>query len=80
MLIHVPDTIFTEVIQLSLPEDQKLSITAATGGQSTVLSCAIQGALRPPIIWKRNNIILNNLDLEDINVSTEIEVVYNLCI
>ncbi|MBZ3878339.1 Follistatin-related protein 5 [Sciurus carolinensis] len=58
---------FLEVIQLSLPEDQKLSITAATVGQSAVLSCAIQGALRPPIIWKRNNIILNNLDLEDIN-------------
>lgn len=65
---------------MSLPEDQKLSITAATVGQSTVLSCAIQGALRPPIIWKRNNIILNNLDLEDINVSTSTEVVYNLCI
>ncbi|XP_075400856.1 follistatin-related protein 5 isoform X3 [Tenrec ecaudatus] len=56
-----------QVIQLSLPEDQKLSITATTVGQSAVLSCAIQGALRPPIIWKRNNILLNNLDLEDIN-------------
>uniref|UniRef100_A0A5F9D1R5 Follistatin like 5 n=1 Tax=Oryctolagus cuniculus TaxID=9986 RepID=A0A5F9D1R5_RABIT len=56
-----------QVIQLSLPEDQKLSITAATVGQSAVLSCAIQGALRPPIVWKRNNIVLNNLDLEDIN-------------
>uniref|UniRef100_A0A8D1IXD5 Follistatin like 5 n=2 Tax=Sus scrofa TaxID=9823 RepID=A0A8D1IXD5_PIG len=56
-----------QVIQLSLPEDQKLSITAATVGQSAVLSCAVQGALRPPIIWKRNNIILNNLELEDIN-------------
>ncbi|XP_012887288.1 PREDICTED: follistatin-related protein 5 isoform X3 [Dipodomys ordii] len=56
-----------QVIQLILPEDQRLSITATTVGQSAVLSCAIQGALRPPIIWKRNNIILNNLDLEDIN-------------
>lgn len=56
---------------MSLPEDQKLSITATTVGQSAVLSCAIQGALRPPIIWKRNDIILNNLDLEDINVSTK---------
>ncbi|XP_076995749.1 follistatin-related protein 5 isoform X5 [Tamandua tetradactyla] len=56
-----------QVIQLSLPEDQKLSTTTATVGQSAVLSCAVQGALRPPIIWKRNNIILNNLDLEDIN-------------
>ncbi|XP_069868587.1 follistatin-related protein 5 isoform X2 [Dipodomys merriami] len=56
-----------QVIQLILPEDQRLSITATTVGQSAVLSCAIQGALRPPIIWTRNNIILNNLDLEDIN-------------
>ncbi|XP_073897812.1 follistatin-related protein 5 isoform X3 [Castor canadensis] len=56
-----------EVIQLILPEDQRISITATTVGQSAVLSCAVQGALRPPIIWKRNNIILNNLDLEDIN-------------
>ncbi|KAM8969576.1 follistatin-related protein 5 isoform 4-T4 [Sarcophilus harrisii] len=56
-----------QVIQLSLPEDQKLSITAATVGQSAVLTCAIQGALRPPIIWKRNHVVLNNLDLEDIN-------------
>ncbi|PKU47843.1 follistatin-related protein 5 isoform x2 [Limosa lapponica baueri] len=56
-----------KVVQLSLPEDQKLSITAATVGQSAVLSCAIQGTLRPPIIWKRNNVILNSLDLEDIN-------------
>ncbi|KAM5255718.1 follistatin-related protein 5 isoform 2-T2 [Ctenodactylus gundi] len=56
-----------QVVQLSLPEDQKLRVTAATVGQSAVLSCAVQGALRPPIIWKRNNIILNYLDLEDIN-------------
>ncbi|KFP00870.1 Follistatin-related protein 5, partial [Calypte anna] len=56
-----------QVVQLSLPEDQKLSITAATVGQSAVLTCAIQGTLRPPIIWKRNNVILNSLDLEDIN-------------
>uniref|UniRef100_A0ABK0LBX0 Follistatin-like 5 n=1 Tax=Rattus norvegicus TaxID=10116 RepID=A0ABK0LBX0_RAT len=56
-----------QVIQLSLPEDQRVSITAATVGQSAVLSCAVVGTLRPPIIWKRNNIVLNNLDLEDIN-------------
>ncbi|KAF4799491.1 Follistatin-related protein 4 [Turdus rufiventris] len=55
------------VVQLNLPEDQKISITAATVGQSAVLSCAIQGTLRPPIIWKRNNVILNSLDLEDIS-------------
>ncbi|NWU71092.1 FSTL5 protein, partial [Pterocles burchelli] len=56
-----------QVVQLSLPEDQKLSITAATVGQSAVLSCAIQGTPRPPIIWKRNNVVLNSLDLEDIS-------------
>ncbi|XP_043918004.1 follistatin-related protein 5 isoform X2 [Protopterus annectens] len=56
-----------QIIQLSLPEDQKVSITTATVGQSAVLTCSIQGALRPPIIWKRNGVILNNLDLEDIN-------------
>ncbi|XP_048220529.1 follistatin-related protein 5 [Perognathus longimembris pacificus] len=56
-----------QVIQLALPEDQRVCITATTVGESAVLSCAIHGALRPPIIWKRNNIILNNLDLEDIN-------------
>ncbi|XP_013931404.1 PREDICTED: follistatin-related protein 5-like, partial [Thamnophis sirtalis] len=56
-----------QVIQLSLPEDQKVSITAAIVGQSAVLSCAIQGTLRPPIIWKRNNVALKSLDLEDIN-------------
>ncbi|KAJ7402982.1 Follistatin-related protein 5 [Pitangus sulphuratus] len=55
------------VVQLSLPEDQKISSTAATVGQSAVLSCAIQGTLRPPIIWKRNNVVLNRLDLEDIS-------------
>ncbi|XP_072352258.1 follistatin-related protein 5 isoform X2 [Scyliorhinus torazame] len=56
-----------QVIQLSLAEDQKMSITTATVGQSAVLTCSIHGILRPPIIWKRNNIILNNLDLEDIS-------------
>lgn len=60
---------FADVVQLNLPEDQKISTTAATVGQSCVLSCAIQGTLRPPIVWKRNNVILNSLDLEDINVS-----------
>lgn len=62
---------FAEVVQLSLPEDQKISITTITVGLSTVLTCSIRGALRPPIIWKRNGVILNFLDLEDINVSPE---------
>uniref|UniRef100_A0A8C2E688 Follistatin like 4 n=1 Tax=Cyprinus carpio TaxID=7962 RepID=A0A8C2E688_CYPCA len=56
-----------QVIQLSLADDKRLSITTVTVGLSAVLSCAIQGTLRPPIIWKRNGIILNFLDLEDIN-------------
>lgn len=63
------NTFFADVVQLNLPEDQKISTTAATVGQSCVLSCAIQGTLRPPIVWKRNNVILNSLDLEDISVS-----------
>ncbi|XP_062908748.1 follistatin-related protein 5-like isoform X2 [Mobula hypostoma] len=56
-----------QVIQLNLPEDKKVSITTVTVGLSAVLSCAVQGTLRPPIIWKHNGITLNFLDLEDIN-------------
>uniref|UniRef100_A0A671RGQ3 Follistatin-like 5 n=1 Tax=Sinocyclocheilus anshuiensis TaxID=1608454 RepID=A0A671RGQ3_9TELE len=56
-----------EVYQLSLPEDQKLSVTTVTVGQSVVLTCAITGDQRPPIIWRRNNHALNMLELEDIN-------------
>ncbi|KAF3841135.1 hypothetical protein F7725_006997 [Dissostichus mawsoni] len=55
------------VVQLSLAEDQWISVSTVTVGLSAVLTCAIQGTLRPPIIWKRNGIILNFLDLEDIN-------------
>ncbi|GCB72020.1 hypothetical protein scyTo_0001787 [Scyliorhinus torazame] len=56
-----------QVVQLTLSEDKKISVTTVTVGLSAVLSCAIQGTLRPPIIWKHNGIILNFLDLEDIN-------------
>ncbi|GLD67074.1 follistatin-related protein 4, partial [Lates japonicus] len=56
-----------QVVQLSLAEDQCISVSTVTVGLSAVLTCAIQGTLRPPIIWKRNGIILNFLDLEDIN-------------
>uniref|UniRef100_A0AAZ3QUY5 Follistatin-related protein 5 n=1 Tax=Oncorhynchus tshawytscha TaxID=74940 RepID=A0AAZ3QUY5_ONCTS len=56
-----------EVFQLTLPDDQKLRITTVTVGQSAILTCAITGEQRPPIIWKRNNQVLNLLDLEDIN-------------
>lgn len=69
---------FAEVVRLSLPEDQKISITTITVGLSTVLTCSIRGALRPPIIWKRNGIILNFLDLEDINVSPELLIIFFL--
>ncbi|NWY12475.1 FSTL4 protein, partial [Aphelocoma coerulescens] len=56
-----------QVVQLSLPEDQRVTVTTITVGLSAVLTCSIRGALRPPIVWKRNGIILNFLDLEDIN-------------
>ncbi|KAM4727082.1 follistatin-related protein 4 [Anableps anableps] len=56
-----------QVVQLSLAEDQRISTSTVTVGLSAVLTCAIQGTLRPSIIWKRNGIILNFLDLEDIN-------------
>ncbi|XP_056267425.1 follistatin-related protein 5-like [Pseudoliparis swirei] len=56
-----------QVVQLSLPEDQSVSVSTVTVGLSAVLTCAIQGTLRPPIIWKRNGVVLNFLDLEDIN-------------
>ncbi|XP_075457297.1 follistatin-related protein 4 [Ascaphus truei] len=56
-----------QVVQLTLDEGQMVSVTTVTVGLSTVLTCAIHGTLRPPIIWKRNGVILNFLDLEDIN-------------
>uniref|UniRef100_A0A8B9ZYW2 Follistatin like 4 n=1 Tax=Anas zonorhyncha TaxID=75864 RepID=A0A8B9ZYW2_9AVES len=65
-----------QVVRLSLPEDQKISVTTITVGLSTILTCGIRGALRPPIIWKRNGIILNFLDLEDINDFGEDDSLY----
>uniref|UniRef100_A0A8C2T0M8 Follistatin like 4 n=1 Tax=Coturnix japonica TaxID=93934 RepID=A0A8C2T0M8_COTJA len=65
-----------QVVQLSLPEEQRVSITTITVGLSTILTCSIRGALRPPIIWKRNGIILNFLDLEDINDFGEDDSLY----
>lgn len=53
---------------LNLPDDQKVSVTTVTVGQSAVLTCAITGERRPPILWKRNGQYLNSLNLEDINV------------
>ncbi|XP_075571625.1 follistatin-related protein 4 isoform X2 [Pelecanus crispus] len=65
-----------QVVQLSLPEDKKISVTTITVGLSTVLTCSIHGVLRPPIIWKRNGVILNFLDLEDINDFGEDDSLY----
>ncbi|KAG7215884.1 hypothetical protein INR49_002520, partial [Caranx melampygus] len=67
IIISLHPLLLTEVVQLSLAEDQRISVSTVTVGLSAVLTCAIQGTLRPPIIWKRNGIILNFLDLEDIN-------------
>lgn len=64
----------TEVIQLSLAPEDKVSVTTVTVGLSTVLTCAIRGDLRPPIIWKRNGLTLSFLGLEDINVSHRVPV------
>ncbi|XP_066473374.1 follistatin-related protein 4 isoform X2 [Tiliqua scincoides] len=65
-----------QVVQLTLPEEQKVSITTVTVGLSTVLTCAIHGPLRPPVIWKRNGVVLNFLDLEDINDFGEDDSLY----
>ncbi|XP_053153750.1 follistatin-related protein 4 isoform X6 [Hemicordylus capensis] len=65
-----------QVVQLTLPEEQNVSITTVTVGLSTVLTCAIRGLLRPPIIWKRNGVMLNFLDLEDINDFGEDDSLY----
>ncbi|XP_060096460.1 follistatin-related protein 4 isoform X2 [Heteronotia binoei] len=65
-----------QVVQLTLPEDQMVSMTTVTVGLSTVLTCAIRGPLRPPIIWKRNGVMLNFLDLEDINDFGEDDSLY----
>nr|XP_020846833.1 follistatin-related protein 4 isoform X3 [Phascolarctos cinereus] len=65
-----------QVVHLSLPEEQRIIVTTVTVGLSTVLTCGIQGALRPPIIWERNGITLNFLDLEDINDFGEDDSLY----
>ncbi|KAA8588628.1 hypothetical protein FQN60_009973 [Etheostoma spectabile] len=57
----------TNVYLLTLPDDQKRSVTTVIVGQSVVLTCAITGERRPPILWKRNHQYLNSLNLEDIN-------------
>ncbi|XP_073913376.1 follistatin-related protein 4 isoform X1 [Castor canadensis] len=65
-----------QVVQLSLAPEDRVSVTTVTVGLSTVLTCAIRGDLRPPIIWKRNGLTLNFLDLEDINDFGEDDSLY----
>ncbi|NWU38932.1 FSTL4 protein, partial [Hylia prasina] len=65
-----------QVVLLSLPEEQRVTVTTITVGLSTVLTCGISGALRPPILWKRNGVVLNFLDLEDINDFGEDDSLY----
>ncbi|XP_053423304.1 follistatin-related protein 4 isoform X1 [Nycticebus coucang] len=65
-----------QVVQLSLAPEDRVSMTTVTVGLSTVLTCAIRGDLRPPIVWKRNGLTLNFLDLEDINDFGEDDSLY----
>nr|XP_004666570.2 follistatin-related protein 4 isoform X2 [Jaculus jaculus] len=65
-----------QVVQLSLAPKDRVSVTTVTVGLSTVLTCAIHGPLRPPIIWKRNGLTLNFLGLEDINDFGEDDSLY----
>ncbi|KAI9521438.1 Follistatin- protein 5 [Dissostichus eleginoides] len=60
-----------DVYLLTLPDDQKVSVTTVTIGQSAVLTCAITGERRPPILWKRNHQYLNSLNLADINIPSQ---------
>ncbi|XP_007941942.1 follistatin-related protein 4 [Orycteropus afer afer] len=65
-----------QVVQLSLSPEERVSMTTVTVGLSTVLTCAVRGDLRPPIVWKRNGLTLNFLDLEDINDFGEDDSLY----
>ncbi|XP_008012602.3 follistatin-related protein 4 isoform X1 [Chlorocebus sabaeus] len=65
-----------QVVQLNLAPEDRVSVTTVTVGLSTVLTCAVRGDLRPPIIWKRNGLTLNFLDLEDINDFGEDDSLY----
>ncbi|XP_045406738.1 follistatin-related protein 4 [Lemur catta] len=75
LTLHELYTAF-QVVQLSLAPEDRVSVTTVTVGLSTVLTCAIRGDLRPPIVWKRNGLTLNFLDLEDINDFGEDESLY----
>ncbi|XP_014649541.1 PREDICTED: follistatin-related protein 4 [Ceratotherium simum simum] len=65
-----------QVVQLSLAPEERVSVATVTVGLSTVLTCAVHGDLRPPIVWKRNGLALNFLDLEDINDFGEDDSLY----
>ncbi|XP_074216768.1 follistatin-related protein 4 isoform X5 [Camelus bactrianus] len=65
-----------QVVQLSLAPEERVSVATVTVGLSTVLTCAIRGDLRPPIVWKRNGLALNFLDSEDINDFGEDDSLY----
>ncbi|XP_072813469.1 follistatin-related protein 4 isoform X2 [Vicugna pacos] len=65
-----------QVVQLSLAPEERVNVATVTVGLSTVLTCAIRGDLRPPIVWKRNGLALNFLDLEDINDFGEDDSLY----
>ncbi|XP_006888133.1 PREDICTED: follistatin-related protein 4-like [Elephantulus edwardii] len=65
-----------QVVQLRLAPEERVMVTTVTVGLSTVLTCAVRGDLRPPIVWKRNGLTLNFLDLEDINDFGEDDSLY----
>ncbi|XP_054648998.1 follistatin-related protein 5 isoform X2 [Dunckerocampus dactyliophorus] len=56
-----------DVYLLDLPDHQRVAVKTVTVGQSAVLTCAITGERRPPILWRRNRQYLNSLNLDDIN-------------
>uniref|UniRef100_A0A673SWL1 Follistatin like 4 n=1 Tax=Suricata suricatta TaxID=37032 RepID=A0A673SWL1_SURSU len=66
LTLHELYTAF-QVVQLSLAPEDRVNVATVTVGLSTVLTCAIRGDLRPPIVWKRNGLTLNFMALEDIN-------------
>nr|XP_023647856.1 follistatin-related protein 5-like isoform X2 [Paramormyrops kingsleyae] len=59
------------VLQLSLANELRVSVSTVTVGQSVVLTCGVTGQQRPPIIWKRHDRILNHLRLEDVSIPHE---------
>ncbi|XP_066134423.1 follistatin-related protein 4 isoform X2 [Saccopteryx bilineata] len=65
-----------QVVQLSLAPEERVTVATVTVGLSTVLTCAVHGDLRPPIVWKRNGLVLDFLDLEDINDFGEDDSLY----